>query len=51
MKKLVGSVEIQLNDQHYFLKRSLYLGDGKLVLSPEGAKQLMEELEQYLVRV
>ncbi|PFT86039.1 AbrB family transcriptional regulator [Bacillus thuringiensis] len=26
------------------------LGDGKLALSPEGAKQLMEELEQYLVR-
>ncbi|MGR5865071.1 AbrB/MazE/SpoVT family DNA-binding domain-containing protein [Bacillus cereus] len=26
------------------------LGDGKLALSPEGTKQLMEELEQYLVR-
>ncbi|WP_144520103.1 AbrB/MazE/SpoVT family DNA-binding domain-containing protein [Bacillus thuringiensis] len=26
------------------------LGDGKLTLSLEGAKQLMEELEQYLVR-
>jgi transcriptional pleiotropic regulator of transition state genes len=26
------------------------LGDGKLALSPEGAKQLRKELEQYLVR-
>ncbi|PFT87318.1 AbrB family transcriptional regulator, partial [Bacillus thuringiensis] len=26
------------------------LGDGKLTLSPEGAKQLRKELEQYLVR-
>ncbi|WP_255288179.1 hypothetical protein [Bacillus thuringiensis] len=26
------------------------LGDGKLTLSPEGAKQLKKELEQYLVR-
>ncbi|MCQ6307554.1 AbrB/MazE/SpoVT family DNA-binding domain-containing protein [Bacillus cereus] len=27
------------------------LGDGRLTLSPEGAKQLRKELEQYLVRV
>ncbi|HDR8111927.1 AbrB/MazE/SpoVT family DNA-binding domain-containing protein [Bacillus thuringiensis] len=27
------------------------LGDGNLTLSPRGAKQLMQELEQYLVRV
>lgn len=27
------------------------LADGKLTLSPEGAKQLMEELEQYKVTV
>ncbi|MBG9539466.1 hypothetical protein ABE43_22670 [Bacillus thuringiensis] len=26
------------------------LGDGKLTLSPEGAKQLRKELEQYLAR-
>ncbi|MED3324639.1 AbrB/MazE/SpoVT family DNA-binding domain-containing protein [Bacillus thuringiensis] len=31
--------------------QNIKLVDGKLTLSPEGAKQLMEELEQYLVRV
>ncbi|HHL0973903.1 TPA: AbrB family transcriptional regulator [Bacillus cereus] len=30
--------------------QNIKLGDGKLALSPEGAKQLMEELEQYLAR-
>jgi transcriptional pleiotropic regulator of transition state genes len=31
--------------------QNIKLADGKLTLSLEGAKQLMEELEQYLVRV
>lgn len=30
---------------------NIKLADGKLMLSPEGAKQLMEELEQYKVTV
>ncbi|CDN39713.1 AbrB/MazE/SpoVT family DNA-binding domain-containing protein [Bacillus thuringiensis] len=31
--------------------QNIKLADGKLTLSPEGAKQLMEELEQYKVTV
>ncbi|MGQ3740623.1 AbrB/MazE/SpoVT family DNA-binding domain-containing protein [Bacillus sp. Fil] len=31
--------------------QNIKLADGKLTLSPEGAKQLMEELEQYKVKV
>ncbi|MHA2895756.1 hypothetical protein [Bacillus cereus] len=31
--------------------QNLKLAEGKLILSPEGAKQLMQELEQYFVRV
>ncbi|MED1383868.1 AbrB/MazE/SpoVT family DNA-binding domain-containing protein [Bacillus mycoides] len=31
--------------------QNIKLADGKLALSPEGAKQLMEELEQYKVKV
>ncbi|MCQ6530969.1 AbrB/MazE/SpoVT family DNA-binding domain-containing protein [Bacillus mycoides] len=30
--------------------KNIKLVDGKLTLSPEGAKQLLSELEQYLVR-
>ncbi|MGQ7181383.1 hypothetical protein ACUOA5_43085 [Escherichia coli] len=30
--------------------QNIKLADGKLTLSPEGAKQLLEELEQYLER-
>ncbi|MDP1460027.1 AbrB/MazE/SpoVT family DNA-binding domain-containing protein [Bacillus wiedmannii] len=35
----------EVSSQHIKLR------DGKLALSPEGAKQLRKELEQYLVRV
>ncbi|HDT6579430.1 TPA: AbrB/MazE/SpoVT family DNA-binding domain-containing protein [Bacillus cereus] len=31
--------------------QNIKLADGKLTISPEGAKQLMQELEQYLERV
>jgi transcriptional pleiotropic regulator of transition state genes len=31
--------------------QNIKLADGQLTLSPEGAKQLLEELEQYLERV
>ncbi|MGG1329433.1 AbrB/MazE/SpoVT family DNA-binding domain-containing protein [Bacillus tropicus] len=31
--------------------QNIKLANGKLTLSPEGAKQLMQEFEQYLVRV
>ncbi|AXY11358.1 AbrB/MazE/SpoVT family DNA-binding domain-containing protein (plasmid) [Bacillus thuringiensis LM1212] len=31
--------------------QNIQLADGKLTLSPEGAKKLMEELEQYKVKV
>nr|WP_308201887.1 transition state regulator [Bacillus mycoides] len=30
---------------------NIKLAEGKLTLIPEGVKQLMDELEQYLVRV
>ncbi|MED1383860.1 AbrB/MazE/SpoVT family DNA-binding domain-containing protein (plasmid) [Bacillus mycoides] len=30
--------------------QNIKLADGKMTLSPEGAKQLLEELEQYLER-
>ncbi|CDN39467.1 AbrB family transcriptional regulator [Bacillus thuringiensis] len=31
--------------------QNIKLADGKLTLSPQGAKQLLEELEEYLERV
>ncbi|HDR6289230.1 TPA: AbrB/MazE/SpoVT family DNA-binding domain-containing protein [Bacillus cereus] len=31
--------------------RNIQLADGKMVLSPEGAKQLLAELEKYLEKV
>lgn len=31
--------------------QNIKLADGKLTLSPEGARQLMEELEQYKITV
>ncbi|MGG0443470.1 AbrB/MazE/SpoVT family DNA-binding domain-containing protein [Bacillus mycoides] len=31
--------------------QNIKLADGKLMISPEGTKQLLEEIEQYLERV
>ena len=41
----IGPITGEASSQH------IKLGDGKLTLSPEGAKQLRKELEHYLVRV
>ncbi len=41
-------VEIFVEGESIILQK--YQGDGKLTLSPGGAKQLIQELEPYLVR-